>query len=250
MKKYPFQNSLKRLTVESFCLRAKVKERLSFAVVSDLHDCEPAPVLEKIASLSPDAVLIPGDLVHSSERFQKGYDFLREAVRLAPVFLSVGNHEMKGEKDHLSVYRDLGGRVLENERISFRGVWIGGWSTGFLKGASQSKFQKTPVPELTFPDRFEKEEGFKILLCHHPEYYPKYLKEKKIDLILSGHAHGGQWRFFDRGVFAPGQGVFPRYTSGLYENRLLVGRGLGNPVYVPRICNPPEIISLILEPEV
>ena len=249
MKKYPFQNSLKKLTVERFSFSAPVEKSLSFAVLSDLHDCAPQPLLEKIRLLSPDAILIPGDLVHDSFRYENGYAFLEGAVRLAPVFLSVGNHEMKGERDHLSVFRAKGAVILDNESTLFRGVRIGGLTSGFQKGAKQSKFQKTPAPDAGFLSRFEKEEGYKILLCHHPEYYPLYLKDKKIDLILAGHAHGGQWRFFGRGVFAPGQGVFPHYTSGLYEKKLLVGRGLGNPVYVPRLFNAPEVIDLKLEPE-
>ena len=83
-----------------------------------------------------------------------------------------------------------------------------------------------------------------MLLCHHPEYYPKYIKDLPVDLTLSGHAHGGQWRLFGRGAYAPGQGIFPKYTAGVYENRLLVSRGLGNLYIVPKINNPPEILKI------
>jgi hypothetical protein len=76
------------------------------------------------------------------------------------------------------------------------------------------------------------------------EYYPKYFKDMPLDLIVSGHAHGGQWRFFGRGVYAPGQGILPKYTSGLHDGRFIVCRGLGNPHLVPRINNKPEIIEI------
>jgi predicted MPP superfamily phosphohydrolase len=97
---------------------------------------------------------------------------------------------------------------------------------------------------MEFANSFAKESGYKILLSHHPEYYGKYLKDLDINLILSGHAHGGQWRLFGRGVFAPGQGLFPKYTSGMYDNKLIVSRGIGNQMLVPRINNSKEIIVL------
>jgi len=82
-----------------------------------------------------------------------------------------------------------------------------------------------------------------ILLSHHPEHWPD-IKEKKIDLMLSGHAHGGQWRVFNHGVWCPGQGFWPRWTKGVYEGRLVVSAGLSNTAHVPRIFNPTEIVYL------
>jgi predicted MPP superfamily phosphohydrolase len=87
----------------------------------------------------------------------------------------------------------------------------------------------------------------KILLCHHPEYYERYLKDKSIDLTVSGHAHGGQWRFFGKGVFAPGQGIFPRYTSGVYDGKLVVSRGLKPARIIPRFFNAPEVVIIDIE---
>ena len=89
--------------------------------------------------------------------------------------------------------------------------------------------------------------GWRLLLCHHPEYWPRFLRELPIPLTLSGHAHGGQIRIFGRGLYAPGQGFLPKYTSGLYEGRLLVSRGLSNNVVIPRLFNPTELVYLDLE---
>ena len=84
-----------------------------------------------------------------------------------------------------------------------------------------------------------------MLLCHHPEYYEKYLKDRPIDLIVSGHAHGGQWRFFGRGVLAPGQGLFPKYTYGVHDDRLVIGTGLKKgSVLIPRLFNSPEVVFI------
>ena len=105
------------------------------------------------------------------------------------------------------------------------------------------------VPQLGWLENFSSEDKFSILLCHHPEYYPKYLKNKNIDLILSGHAHGGQIRLFGRGLFAPGQGALPKYDGGVFDNRLVVGRGLANTAFVPRLFNPREIVCVDIEPK-
>jgi len=89
--------------------------------------------------------------------------------------------------------------------------------------------------------------GYKILLCHHPEYYERYIRGLDIDLTLSGHAHGGQIRIFGQGLFAPGQGILPQVTSGLYDGRLIVSRGLCNTAWpIPRLNNETELVMVEL----
>ena len=78
----------------------------------------------------------------------------------------------------------------------------------------------------------------------NPFLNDEYIRELDIDLTLSGHAHGGQWRVFGRGVFAPGQGILPKYTSGMHENRFIVSRGLANNAFVPRLFNSTELIFI------
>ena len=88
-----------------------------------------------------------------------------------------------------------------------------------------------------------------LVLVHRPERAPQ-LRALAPKLIVCGHAHGGQFRAFGRGLYAPGQGIFPRYTSGLYDldgAKLAVCRGLGNHAFVPRINNPPHMMLLILQ---
>ena len=91
-------------------------------------------------------------------------------------------------------------------------------------------------------DAFCAAPGYRILLCHHPEYYSKYLRDLDIPLILSGHAHGGQVRIFGHGLYSPGQGVLPKLTSGVKDGRLVISRGLANRQKIPRLFNPPEIV--------
>ena len=87
------------------------------------------------------------------------------------------------------------------------------------------------------------------MLCHHPEFYDEYPAKIDIDLILAGHAHGGRVRIGNRGLYAPGKGLFPRYVSGFYDDRMLVNRGVANvSMLIPRINNRREIIYLNLIP--
>lgn len=218
---------------------------LCFAFVSDLHDTDNEPILEEIKKRRPNGVLIAGDFVHNTEMYKKGIEFLRLANDIAPVFCSLGNHERKLQFDPIPMIKETKATLLDNDYAEFSGIFIGGLSSGYKQNEKQGELKQTPAPDLDFVNRFSALDGFKILLSHHPEYYPAYLKDKQIDIVLSGHAHGGQWRIFNRGIFSPGQGLFPKYTSGLYGN-LLVGRGLGNPWPFPRIMNAPEIIFVKL----
>ena len=73
------------------------------------------------------------------------------------------------------------------------------------------------------------------------------LRGRKVDLVLAGHAHGGQIRIREQGVYAPGQGLFPRYTKGVVDGRMIVSAGAGNPVHMPRWGNPCEIVRITLD---
>ncbi len=113
-----------------------------------------------------------------------------------------------------------------------------------FKGASASdKYEEADILKNTIEDI--KGEGYNILLSHRPEYFDVYVSSD-IDLIFSGHAHGGQFVLpFIGGLFAPGQGFFPEYTSGAHNTdntTLIISRGLGNSLFPLRINNPPEII--------
>ncbi len=225
-----------KINTTEYRIKADVKETLTFAFVSDLHGCENAPVLDIIRDMRPDAVLVGGDYIHSTDIYKEGIEFLRRSAGLAKTFCCLGNHELRFKGDIRALTAETGAALLESECVEFGGVCIG--------GISSAAERKGAVPDTGFLQKFSLRGGYKILLCHRPEYYEKYIKNLDIDLILSGHAHGGQWRFFGHGVFAPGQGIFPKYTSGLYDGRLLVGRGIGNPRVIPRINNRPEVLCI------
>jgi hypothetical protein len=167
------------------------------------------------------------------------YQFFEEASKIAPVYYSFGNHECylypKDEKilkeNHITL---LDNRDVEVE-IKGQKLLIGGLSTCYdlewLKNYSK------------------KEDGYKILLTHHPEYYEHYIKGQcdSFDLILSGHVHGGQWRILGQGILAPGQGFFPKYHHGIYptaRGNLIVSAGLANTAKIPRFGNPCEVVCI------
>ena len=227
---------------------------LRIAVASDLHGCRHDGIVDAIREQSPDLIFIPGDLMDDEDLrtpTHTGYDFLAACARIAPTFYSLGNHELAcyhrgnpwrhptpiGLNDEIRArIASTGAILLDNESVLHNGLRICGLSSG-ING-------KENAPNAKALQSFAAAEEYRILLCHHPEYFMPYIKDTDIDLTLCGHAHGGHWRFFGRGVYAPGQGLFPKYTSGVLENRCVISRGLSNHTRIPRICNPTELIII------
>ncbi len=223
-----------------------VKNGFRIAVAADVHaTLNYEAIIKLLRKNHPDIILIPGDLCHYSDDADIPLKFLHLAAKIAPVYYSFGNHERDTDE---SLFDIDGVHLLNDKAQKYGEVMIGGLRSGF-RGQPETAVMETPEPDLNFLDCFESLSGVKLLLCHHPEYYPKYLKERDIDLIFAGHAHGGQWRIFDRGIFAPGQGVFPKYTFGMYDKKLIVSPGLANTVSVPRFNNPTGIIVVDIVPK-
>ncbi len=239
---------------------------LKLAVVADLHAKPYEDVISALKIISPDLILSPGDMFErldgiNDQRNKLGFEFLEKVTEIAPYYYSYGNHELCGshmenifspvnkEKRVSDENSEKINSLCENllldsyKSLKLRGgdsslkIHIGGIISGHAKDDGK--------PSVKFAEEFSKLEGYKILLCHHPEYYDKYLRGLDIDLIVSGHAHGGQWRIFGRGVYAPDQGLFPKYTSGLHEDKLIISRGAANtrPI-IPRFFNPREVLEI------
>lgn len=234
------------------------------AIVSDLHGRSAADIIKILGMLKPDIILAPGDILELKDRgYPHGISFLMQAASIAPTYYSTGNHD--------KILSDSEIKTLENAGVSI----VGDKTETFTKGAAKLNITGLPsafrsdgkedkattvfnmlscsgIPEnLLLIDRkrlkcFGDLGGCKLLLCHHPEYYDSFVKPLDIDIICSGHAHGGQIRLFGKGIFAPGQGFFPKYTSGVYDGRLVVSRGLVNHSFAPRLFNPTEIVVLTI----
>lgn len=220
------------------------------AVVADLHSHDSDNAAELISAEKPDLICAPGDILQATDKYsvrecfnEKGLAFLTECAKIAPVFYSLGNHERGMTAENRAVLANIGVCLLDNAWTTHGGISVGGLSSGYVGGVQKQR--KTPPPNQTFVRKFAESAGYHILLCHHPEYWREYIRDTNIELTLSGHAHGGQWQipFTNRGIYAPGQHIFPKYTSGVYENRLAVSRGMANTVPVPRFFNPCEILT-------
>ncbi len=223
-----------RTEISYYRTGAAVAAPVRFAFASDIHDSPHEEILAELEALRADAVLIGGDF---SRNRDDGHEvFPAACASVFPTFVTLGNHDIENSVDPGRI-ASSGAVLLDNASTRFRGVAIGGLSSA-------------EEPDIRFLEEFSREEGFRLLICHHPEYYDRYIKKTSVDLTVSGHAHGGQWRLFGRGVFAPGQGLLPKYTSGAYDGgRLIVGRGLGDshPV-IPRINDPFEIVVIDVFP--
>ncbi len=208
------------------------------ALISDLHDCPSAAVLSALETLHPQAILIAGDhMTAFREKPMHGVHFLREAIKICPVFYGLGNHEACLTEHDYAQIRSTGVHLLVNDSVRFREYRIG------AIGAIPQR-----LPEyLSFVKRFSEEDGIKILISHRPEWYMPYLRQYPIPVIVSGHAHGGQIRLLGQPVFSPGQGLFPKYAQGVHEGRLIVSRGLGNHTVIPRLWNAPELCMITID---
>ena len=215
--------------------------------VTDLHNRaygrDGRELIRTVSGLSFDVVAVTGDLLdrHLPQRRAKGYVFAQEAARLAPVYFVQGNHEREID-DWSTIKRELterGVRVLDNEKVTIERHG----ATLDLIGCSEEAGMGDIQP-LVLKDTCS------ILLAHHPERINMYANAG-VDLVLSGHAHGGHVRLFGVGLYSPDQGVLPRYTSGVYareKTRLYVSRGVGNHSFLPpRIFNRPEIDLITLK---
>ncbi len=210
-------------------------------VVSDLHD---AP-FEDLFAFYPkaQAVLAPGDIVNRyAQSDSNGLAFLRESAKRLPTFFSFGNHEYRLDTfaEFLREAEATGATILHNRYVRFGELAIGGWYRPIGSAAEQ---KPDFLPEL------EADPGCRILMCHKPEDYIRRLSHAKVELVVGGHAHGGQIRIFGRGLYAPGQGIFPRYTRGPVGERMLVSTGASNVVPVPRLGNPCEAMLVHLIPK-
>jgi hypothetical protein len=228
--------------------------------VSDLHNkvfrSNQSSLLKTVIEASPDIIVITGDLVDRRKyNLDDAMLFVDGAVRIAPVYFVSGNHEAwSGEYDEISNRLVAAGVIiLEDEKIKLdrngETVELLGLSdpdfftSTYLEGTKYSNLEKSLI-------EMSDESVFQILLSHRPELFELYVNSN-IDLIFSGHAHGGQFRLPRiGGLIAPDQGFLPEYTSGSYKEKqstMVVSRGLGNSIIPVRIFNRPEIVVVTLK---
>jgi len=228
--------------------------------ISDLHNKDfYGRLLEKINTINPDMIVITGDLIdRRNTKMDVAVQFIEEIAPIAPIYYVSGNHEQLSDifgelKEELN-QRNV--NIIDNtfEVFNRKGNKIG------LMGIADPAIHQTERSYLwddssayvrsSIEDLYKNiDTEFNILLSHRPELYDVYA-ETKVDLVFSGHAHGGQVRIpFIGGLVAPNQGFFPKYTEGIYSNgvtSMIVSRGLGNSIIPLRIFNRPELVVVTL----
>ena len=234
-------------------------EGFRIAQVSDLHNAEFGEGNEKLIQLlsqtDPDVIVITGDLIDSRHTdIEIALDFARQAVKIAPVYYVSGNHEARvREYEDLKMgLAEAGVVILENqnvqitregESITLMGIDDPSFQEDYLFGDSES------VARQAIEDLQNESDGYTILLSHRPELFDLYV-DTGMDLVFSGHAHGGQFRLpFVGGLVAPNQGFFPKYDAGQFNEEnttMIVSRGVGNSIIPIRFNNRPEIVLVTL----
>lgn len=218
--------------------------------ISDLHNAEfgkeNKKLLETIRSCSPDIIVITGDLVDSNHtNVERAVAFVNEAVKIAPVYYVTGNHEYWLEPSEneqmMQGILAAGACDLDDEAVRIEK----GDSSFMLAGLDDQHLSDETLKNLLQEQKNE----LSIVLAHEPQYLQNYANAGA-DLVLTGHAHGGQIRLpFVGGIVAPDQGFLPEYTSGKYnstDTEMIVSRGLGNSIIPVRLFNYPEVVCVEL----
>ncbi len=252
-----------RVVTDSFTLggRALPEEFEGFRIahLSDLHASTFGKNNERLISavreVRPDIICVTGDLVDGERSEQEPWvrELIPALTAIAPVYYVSGNHEWAAgwARDLFSILREYGVTVLRNEFVTFgRGddyIVIAG-----MDDPNGLRDQKTP--ERVVEEIRSDHPGKYILMLYHRDTELDMWAELGVDAVLCGHAHGGLVRLpFTDGLVAPGQGLFPTWTAGIYEQggtQMLVSRGLGGAhagfLPLPRIFNNPEVVSITL----
>ena len=231
------------------------------AQVSDLHNKDfgegYGQLLTLLSQINPDIIVVTGDLIDSRQTdLDVALEFAWQAGKIARVYFVSGNHEARvPEYEDLKIGLVKAGVVIlenqkveitrEGESITLMGIDDPSFQEDYLFGDSES------VARQAIEDLQSESDGYTILLSHRPELFDVYV-DTGMDLVFSGHAHGGQFRLpFIGGLVAPNQGFFPEYDAGLFSEgstTMIVSRGVGNSIIPIRFNNRPEIVVAKLKP--
>lgn len=233
-------------------------DHYKIAVVSDLHNAEFGEnnswLIKLIEKENPDIIALTGDLIDSGRTdIERVGELVQKLVEIAPCYYVTGNHEAWiGEQyqelekilldEAVSILHDRSVQVTKNNE-SIQLVGLDDPDFTDRDSSIQKNILETKLFNMNLPD------SYCVLLSHRPETFGAYVSAR-IDLVLSGHAHGGQFRLpFVGGIIAPNQGLFPKYDAGLYtesNTTMIVSRGIGNSIIPVRLNNRPELVIVEL----
>lgn len=247
---------------EIFC---NIQQNIRIVQLTDLHNKkfgkENEKLIQKVYRQKPDLIFMTGDMINAEDDLKDIEALVMELSKIAPVYYSYGNHEMHWEKGTEKELREsltkAGAIVLnfEFEDVEIKGeaVRIGGYYGYYRAPHMRTDNESEQSAELKMADEFENTSYIKLLLCHIPTAWIdwSYLDQYPVDVVFSGHYHGGQIRFpILGGLYAPYVGWFPENTIGKYSGEkgtCILSAGLGSETWIPRINNPSEISVIDLK---
>lgn len=220
--------------------------------ISDLHNKgfgrKQARLIKLTKAINPDIIVITGDLIsRNTHNFVSSLTYLEAAVKIAPVYYVSGNHENGNLlfADLVIELEALGVNILDNRNSQ----WVINNRMINIIGVNDFSFFNDIEVMKDIINELKKADQYNILLSHRPELLEMY-SQTDVELVLAGHAHGGQVRLpLIGGLIAPDQGLFPKYTQGVYNlnnTQMLVSRGLGNSIIPVRVFNRPELVVIKL----
>lgn len=227
-------------------------DAFTIAQISDLHNTQIGKnnktLLKQLKDAKPDIITVTGDIIDSKfTDVDVAVSFMKNAVKIAPCYYINGNNESRVPQDYEQLKNELcalGVVILENDSVKIEKSGESITIAGVNDPVFYADIVRDGLTE-TILRTTKDDDNYTVLLSHRPELFELYTKYD-YDLVLTGHAHGGQFRLpFVGGFFAPHQGFFPEYDSGLYEDSdttMLVSRGVGNSIFPFRFNNRPEII--------
>lgn len=225
--------------------------------LSDFHGRPVFGLLEAVKNMKPDIIVCTGDMFDGVQGYGESALLMSQLVQIAPVYYICGNHEYyhQAYKKIMADLNSFGVRVLKNEQVPLKKdneeIILTGLDDPSCKHGQNWKEKQAMV--LKEAASYPKENEFMITLVHRADLF-ELLLPFHYDLILSGHLHGGQWRFFNHGLVAPGHDskfyFFPKYSAGIHKKEkstMVVSRGLGDQMHIPRVNNRPELIEITLK---
>ena len=234
--------------------------RFTIVQISDLHNEEfgegQKKLFNMVSECNPDIIAITGDFIDCrNPNVDIAMEFIDGAVNIAPVYYVPGNHERwvsKEYKDLCQQMEEAGVNLIAEAQKTIiynnKEIICMGIKDPDFYDATETDKKKILTKEVITEFEYT-EEDFTLLLSHRSELFDIYT-EARLDLILTGHAHGGQFRLpFIGGLAAPNQGLFPKYDAGVFlenDTHMVVSRGIGNSIIPLRFNNPPEIVVVKL----
>lgn len=258
----------REVEVVRYEVETELEGSLRIVQLTDLHGVvygdENDMLIDLVAAEAPDLILMTGDMVdRDAENADVVCALIRALSEIAPVYYGYGNHEYSWMEAHgeslTPALREAGATVLDvsylDIEVNGQPLRIGGYHGYYRQPGMYEVTEIERMRQLVFCDVFENTDRYKILLCHIPTAWLdwEYRHIHPVDLVLSGHYHGGQIRLPGiGGLYAPYIGLFPDYTEGAYEGyyaQCILSTGLGASPGVPRVNNLPELVVVDLIPE-